>query len=97
MINHHRTLSYHPQADGEVESFNKTLTKGLTKIYDIDKDDQEDRIIAILWDYIASYKRSTNQTSFNGLQIRIFHPSPLQTTYNKDFPRAQIRHWINKR
>ena len=33
MIDHHKTSSYHAQDNGAVESFNKTLTKGLTKIY----------------------------------------------------------------
>ena len=39
MIDHHKSLSYHPEVNGPIESFNKTLTKGLTKIYNIDKDD----------------------------------------------------------
>ena len=36
---HHKTSTYHPQENGVVESFNKTLTKGLTKIHNMDKDD----------------------------------------------------------
>ena len=39
MIDHHKSLAYHPQANGAIESFNKTFTKGFTKIYNIDKDD----------------------------------------------------------
>jgi len=31
-INHMKTAAYHPQANGAVESFNKTLVKGLTKV-----------------------------------------------------------------
>lgn len=30
-IVHHKTTTYHPQENGVVESFNKTLVKGLTK------------------------------------------------------------------
>jgi hypothetical protein len=32
MIDHRKTSSYHPEENGVVESFNKTLHKGLTKI-----------------------------------------------------------------
>ena len=39
LIDHHKSSAYHPQVDGAIESFNKTLTKGLTKICNIDKDD----------------------------------------------------------
>jgi hypothetical protein len=39
IINHRRTIAYHPQENGVVESLNKMLHKGLTKICDIDKND----------------------------------------------------------
>ena len=39
LIDHHRTSTYYPQANGAIESFNKTLTKGLTNICNMDKDD----------------------------------------------------------
>ena len=32
LIDHHKTSTYHPQANGVVDSFNKKLTKGPTKI-----------------------------------------------------------------
>ena len=64
MIDHHKTAAYHPQANGAVESVNKTLEKGLTKICNIDKDYWDDRIPAILWAYRTAYKRSTGQTPF---------------------------------
>ena len=31
-IDHRHSIAYHPQSNGEIEAFNKTLTKGLTKI-----------------------------------------------------------------
>ena len=37
-IDHRRSTTYHPQLNGAIEAFYKTLTKGLTKIYNIDKD-----------------------------------------------------------
>ena len=37
-MNHHQSIAYHPQLNGAIEAFNKTLTKGLTKICNDDKD-----------------------------------------------------------
>lgn len=56
MIDHHKTSSYHAQDNGAVESFNKTLTKGLTKIYNIDKDKWDNKIPAVLCSYRKTYK-----------------------------------------
>ena len=64
LIDHHKTSTYHPQANGAVELFNKTLTKGLTKICSIDKNDWDEKILAVLWAYRTTYKRETNQTPF---------------------------------
>ena len=61
---HHKTTAYHPQANGAIESFNKTLVKGLTKICNIDKDDWDEKIPTILWAYRTAYKRSTGQAPF---------------------------------
>ena len=64
LIDHHKTSAYHPQANGVVESFNKTLTKGLIKICNMDKDDWDDKVPTLLWAYRTTYKRETNQTPF---------------------------------
>jgi hypothetical protein len=39
MINHKKTTTCHPQSNGIVKSFNKTLHKGLTKICELNRDD----------------------------------------------------------
>ena len=41
----------HPQENGAVEYFNKTLHKGLTKICDITKDNWDENIPIVLWAY----------------------------------------------
>jgi transposase InsO family protein len=64
MIDHRKTIAYHPQANGAIESFNKTLHKGLTKICNLDKDGWDDKVPIILWAYRTAYKRSTAQTPF---------------------------------
>ena len=47
MIDHHKSLAYQPQANGAIDSFNKTLSKGLTKICNLDKNDWNDKIPTI--------------------------------------------------
>ena len=63
-IDHRRSTAYHPQSNDAIEAFNKTLTKGLTKICNTDKDDWDEKIPAVLWAYRIAYKRSTDQTPF---------------------------------
>ena len=63
-IDHRCSTTYHPQSNGEIEAFNKTLTRGLTKICNTDKDDWDEKIPAVLWAYKTTYKSSTDQTPF---------------------------------
>ena len=53
-----------PQSNGAIEAFNKTLTRGQTKICNNDKDGWDENIPVVLWAYRTTYKRSTDQTSF---------------------------------
>jgi hypothetical protein len=57
LTDHRKTKTYHPQESRVVEAFNKTLHKGLTKIYGINKDDWDDNIPTILWVYRSTFKR----------------------------------------
>ena len=47
-IDHRWSTTYHPQSNGAIEAFNKTLTKGLEKICNTDKDDWDEKIPAVL-------------------------------------------------
>ena len=66
MIEHRKSTTYHPQSNGPIEAFNKTLTRGLTKICNTDKDDWDDKILkpfhkpCILGLYDQSYYRNNN-------------------------------------
>ena len=63
-IDHRRSTAYHPQSNGAIEAFNKTLTRGIRKICNTNKDDWDEKIHAVLWAYRTTYKHSTNQTLF---------------------------------
>ena len=63
-IDHRWSTAYHPQSNGAIEAFNKTLTRGLTKICNVDKDDWDEKIPAVLWAYRIAYKHSTDQSPF---------------------------------
>jgi len=64
MIYYRKMTTYHPRANGVVKSFNKTLHKGLTKIRGHDKDDWDDKVPMVSWNYITTYKILTCQMSF---------------------------------
>ena len=63
-IDHHQSTIYHPQSNGAIEAFNKTLTKGWTKICNTNKDDWDKKIPVVLWVYRTTYKHSMDQTLF---------------------------------
>lgn len=51
MIQHHKNSSYHPQENGTIEAFNKTLESGLIDIYSTNRDDWDEWVPATLWAY----------------------------------------------
>ena len=63
-IEHQKSTSYHPQSNGAIEAFNKTPTRGITKICNIDKDDWDEKIHVVLWAYRMTYERSLKKTPF---------------------------------
>ena len=50
-IEHRRSIAYHPQSNGSLEAFKKTLNRGLTKICNSEKDDWDEKIHVVLWAY----------------------------------------------
>lgn len=65
MVIHRRFSPYHPQANGQAESTNKTLCIALTKVVEHSKMDWEQKLHFVLWAYRTVHKTSVGTTPFN--------------------------------
>ena len=55
-IQHKKTTPYHIQANGTVEAFNKVLENALTKVWNVCRDDWDQKVSTILWAYKRTCK-----------------------------------------
>jgi transposase InsO family protein len=64
LIQHHKSIPYHPQENGTVEAFNKILERGLTKVCCANRDDWDERVPTVLWAYRTTTKKLHKYTPF---------------------------------
>jgi hypothetical protein len=64
MIHHQKSTLYHPQANGTIEALNKIPKHALTKVCSVQRDNWDQRIPIVIWEYIMTYKQLTKNTPF---------------------------------
>jgi transposase InsO family protein len=72
LIQHHTHSPYHPLDNGIMETFNKILERGLTKVCYANKEDWDDRVPTVLWAYRTTKKK-------------LHKYNPFQLVYRKEF------------
>ena len=65
MVIHQTSTLYHPQANVQVESTNKTLCTTPTKVVEGNRSDWEQKLHSVVWAYRCAYKIDLYTTPFN--------------------------------
>ena len=65
MVIHNKSAPYHPQANGQAKSTNKTLCTVITKLVRTSRTNWEFHLQSALWAYRVAYKTAVGKTPFN--------------------------------
>lgn len=63
-IYHQKSTPYHPQVNGTIEAFNKSLENTLKKVCNVNTNDLDVCIPTVLWAYRTTCKKLTGKTTF---------------------------------
>jgi hypothetical protein len=96
-IKHQKSTPYHPQANGQVESTNKTLESIMTKTVQMHRKDWSDKLNEALWAYRITWKNSIGFTPYQlvyGKQVLLpiefqIHTFKLAVDLGIDLSKAQ--------
>jgi hypothetical protein len=64
IIQRHKSIPYHLQANGMVVAFNKIMERGLTKVCCANWEEWDDRVPTVLWDYMDTMNKLHRYTPF---------------------------------
>jgi hypothetical protein len=70
LIQHRKTIPYHPQANGTVEVFNNIIERGLMKFCCENREDWDDRVPIVLWAYMMITKKLHKYTPFHLVYVK---------------------------